>query len=282
MFLLSYNSFGDDSFTNVPTILQNYNKLSFNGACELDGIHLLDYKMSVDEIKSQTEEPEYDIGSIIVANFENTLEVGSLTLYVGDFPTKYIIRRKADNEVLNKKIAEVAVDVVNFIDYTPKNKTNYTYTVSPYYDDGDGTIIEGRGLEGVGMVSFSGWVLSDTSSTPVKSYLFDIEIESDEFRVNRGFRIFENHTKFPVARFNNMQYRTGSLTTMPFNEQLEATDIQLQDIMEFIENGEEKILRSPSGDVMKVITSDFSYNYYDKIESQPYKISFNITEIGTV
>ena len=282
MFLLSYNTFGEGIFSNAPSLLQNYDRLSFFGECTIDAIHLVEDTLTDNEIKTKDEEPVYAIGTILAANFENTLECGSLILYAGNFPTKYIIRRKADGEQLNKKISEEAVDVVTYTDHTPKNNINYTYTVAPYYDDGAGVIIEGRGLEGDGSVSFSGWILTDTSSTPVTSYLFDIEVESGQFKVNRGFKLFENHTEFPAVRFNKMKYRSGSISTIPLDENLEATDIQLQEIMEFIENGEEKILRSPSGDAFKVVTSNFGYKYNDKTVQHIYTISFDVTQVGTV
>jgi hypothetical protein len=79
-----------------------------------------------------------------------------------------------------------------------------------------------------------------------------------------------------------MQYQSGSLSTIPLNDDYEATDAQLQEILTFLNNSEEKILRSPSGNSWRVVTTNPSYKYMDKIAEQPYTLKFDITEVGEV
>jgi hypothetical protein len=229
-------------------------------------------------------EPEYGENTILCANFEDTLEAGSIVVSVPYPLTGYVIRRKVTDGSLNPILATINDPLaVEYVDTTPRNRVEYTYEVTGLFDDGGVNRIEGRGLEGSGMVMFGSWILGDTlSATPTTSYVFDIEAKSDIFKCNKGFKLFENHTKFPAYRFSNMQYQSGSLSTIPLNDDYEATDAQLQEILTFLNNSEEKILRSPSGNSWRVVTTNPSYKYMDKIAEQPYTLKFDITEVGEV
>ena len=78
-----------------------------------------------------------------------------------------------------------------------------------------------------------------------------------------------------------MPYSTDESCNYDLNE------TQLQEIVAFLNNGEEKILRNPNGGAMTVITTDASYKYIDEIahrynggSQQPSTIKFRYVEIG--
>lgn len=285
MFLLSSSVLGEGVCSNTPPSKTEYEKISIYGDCVVDGLHVLDYEMDDVDILGQTTAPEYGVNTILAANFENTLESGSLITGVPYPLTGYVVRRKIKDGSLNPILVTINDPLeVEYVDYTLKNRVEYIYEVTPVFDDGGANRLEGRGvlnLEGTS-VSFSGWILSDTASTPVSSYVFSIEIETDAFKVNKGFKLFENHTKFPAYRFSNMEYQSGSLSTIPLDDDYEATDAQLQEILTFLNNGEEKILRSPSGNAWRVIVTNPTYKYMDKIAEQPYTLKFDVTQVAEV
>lgn len=231
-------------------------------------------------------QPEFGFNSIFVSNFENTLESGNLT-NDDTLITTWMIRRQIVGESLNPKLVELSVasNPSGYTDVRVSNRTNYTYTVAPVSGSGN-TRIEGIGLEGVGYVDFFGWILSDTSANPV-TYKFDMEVDSNDIKVNKGMKMFENYTKFPSFRFSNMEYRSSSLKTIPYvfddvTGNYNFTDSNLKEIVAFINDGNEKILRTPSGDVLRVVTSNASYKYMDATYQQISTLNFDFIECGEV
>jgi hypothetical protein len=287
--LIGFDALNLGVVSNTPPTANAYSKISFLGNCVVDGVHLLNYEMTDNEIlDEENTEPTYTIDSIFVANFEDTLECGTLLTSIGIPLNKYIIRKKETGSSLNPTIAEITdLSQSSYVDYSSKNNTNYIYTVSPVYENLS-TIIEGRGLEGGGIVSFWAWILSDTEQTPITQYVFDMQIESSEVTINKDYQVFQNYTKYPAYRFGNMEYKQLTLSTIPYrcdnNERV--TDVTLlNDIITFINNGNEKVLRTPSGEAMKVITFNAKYQYNDKLaisNTQPYTITFECIEIGAV
>jgi len=302
-----------DVLSNIIPPKTTYNKEYFYGnntSNKIDNLQIKSIEITDDELISKFTDiapDEWDNNSTILASFDNTLEAGNVLTGLGYPLDNYTIRRKplyefysfstADGDLfhtsrydilgsnieggstLNPTIAVITdTTVVSYKDYTLKNNVDYTYSVYPSYTDKT----EGQGLEGNGKVSFYGWILSDIASTPTTAYVFELEVKTDEFQYKQNYKIFENYTQFPAYRFGNMKYRTGKISTMPLTENLEPTDEYMQSVLAFLNNNEEKILRSPSGDVLKVITTDASYKYMDNIGDQPYTVSFNVIEIGSV
>lgn len=285
MFLLSSSVFGEGVFSNTPPPRTEYNKISIYGDCVVDGLHVLDYEMNDVDILSQTTAPEYGINTILCANFDGgTLEAGSIVTSV-PFPlTGYVVRRKIKDGSLNPILTTVNNPLaVEYVDHTPRNKISYIYEVTPVFEDGGINRLEGRGVISREVyVDYFGYILSDTSATPTISYTFVIELESDSFKSNKGFKLFENHTRFPAYRFNDRNYLSGSLSTIPLDDNLETSETLLQEIIDFINDGSEKILRTPSGRILRVVTMGASFKYMDRIPEQPATLKFDFVEIGEV
>lgn len=284
MFLLSNSILGQGVFSNTPPVNTEYEKISVYGNCVIDGLHILDYELDDTDILEVTTAPAYGANTILCANFENTLEAGSVITSVPYLLTGYVIRRKIKNDSLNPILSTISDPLeVEYTDYTLKNNIEYIYEVTPVFDDGGTNRIEGRGVisEEV-FVSYFGYILSDTSATPTTSYTFTIELESDVFKTNKGFKLFENHTKFPAYRSNSRNYLSGSLSTIPLDDDLEVSETLLQEIIDFINDDTEKILRTPSGRILKVVTMNPTFKYMDKIQQQPATLKFDFVEIGEV
>ena len=312
---LSGSFFGEGFFSNSPPTRQSYGDIFLTGgnaSCVIDAMHVLDYEMTDDDIKlqdlvestnlvldstvdflmNQTEflsnygnEPEYGENTILCANFEDTLEAGSLVTSVPYPLTGYVVRRKIKDSSLNPILVTINDPLeVEYVDHTPRNKISYIYEVTPVFEDGGVNRIEGRGVisEEV-FVDYFGYILSDTlSATPTQVYTFTIELESDTFKYNTGFKLFENHTKFPAYRQNNRNYLSGSLSTIPLTDEYEVSEALLQDIVDFINNGSEKILRTPSGRILRVVTMGASFKYMDRIAAAPATLKFDFVEVAEV
>lgn len=295
LLFLSYNMLSEGILNDTLPARQEYSYLEFNdsnSSLKIDALHVQDYEIDDDTILAVDSEESWNMHSIILGNFENTLESGSIVVSIPYPLTNYIIRRKEVGGSLNPILTTLDYDrdLVTYTDYTPRNNVNYIYTLSPYYSDGsDSGYIEGRGLtnnQEIGdKVSFWGYTLSDVASTPTTQYLFDMEIESGEVNVVTDFKKYDNYTQFPTARFGNRRYKEGSLRTIPytFNSGTDTytIDITLLDEIEaFINNKGTKLLRNPAGEAIYCITTNFSYKYNDKIPEQPYTINFSWIQIA--
>jgi len=285
---LSVSCFSEGIISDCLPNRQSYQYLEFNNSPNsliMDSINILDYELSDSSILSISNIGTWNEHYLLKAEFENSLEAGSLITSIPYPLTKYIIRRKITGDSLNPILASLDynADLQTYIDYTARNNFNYTYTVSPYFSDLTNRI-EGRGLEGDGTVSFAGWILCDTASTPVTSYIFDMEIESDNINTILDMKKYDGYTQFSKVNFGNRQYKEGGLKTVPYryvDGSAERTiDVTLLDQLEaFINNKQMKYLKSPSGEILSVVTFDFSYKYYDKTFEQPFGIQFKFTQI---
>jgi len=290
MFILGLNLITDGVFGNALPPKSSYDSVTFYGnenAEILDGIHMKAYEQPDSEILAvNSEELFFETETIFLANFEHNLEAG--TISNSDNPiTNWVVRRKRSGDTLNPIVAVLPYNPIesNYVDYEVGNRINYLYTVSPVSGSGNNRV-EGRGVEGGSILDFFGWTLSSIEATPT-IYKFDLEIDSDNISVVTDFKLYEGYTRFPIARFGEMEYRKGKLDTIPYayNEVDGTYTIDttlLNNIIAFINDKNVKILKMPSGETFKVVTTEASYKYYDKIAEQPYKLSFSFLQVGDV
>jgi hypothetical protein len=143
---------------------------------------------------------------------------------------------------------------------------------------------EGNGGRDTGTLNFFGWAISDLAT--LQCYVFDMSIESGNIDINDDVKVYDNYQEFTVTSKGLRKYKTGSLKTIPYSY-VSATDTYtidkdlLDDIINFLNNDNSKILRNTAGEIMEITTSGASYQYMDYIEDQPYTISFKFTQIGT-
>lgn len=287
MFLLSTGILGASSCSNVAPLKQAHSSVSFYGGVSLDGVHAKGAEIPDNTILSiNSEELFFDIDTIFLANFENTLEAGSI-MNNDTMITHWAIRRKESTDALNPLLATIPYDniVSYYTDTMPKSKTEYVYSVAPISGTGNNRV-EGRGIEGVGIVDFYGWTLSSISATPI-TYNFNLEINSEAIEAIKDFKVYQNYTQFPAVRFGNASYKKGKLSTIPYiyndSDNSYTIDVALlEDVVDFINDGNEKVLRNPIGQIFKVITHNASYQFFDKIPEQPYTLSFEFTQTGVV
>jgi hypothetical protein len=288
--LLGYNAFGD-SFTDraIHPDSTVSNEVRLYGEACYDALNIKNVEIDDNDITSQDPFNQiFEDDSVLVASFDETLEAGSFILYLDEQVNKIIIRRRIEGDSLNPIIKELDYDSVDrvFVDYYPKNNTNYIYTINGVSDVVDEVRIEGIGSEGSGIVSFFGWILASEDVTPTE-FKFDLENESGNIEVVTDLQIYENYTKYPAFRFGNMEYKRSTFRTIPYtyNSETGVYNIDtatLESLEAFINNKEEKILRTPAGQNFKVITSNFSYKYVDRTREQIYSVSFDFIQSGEV
>jgi uncharacterized protein (DUF486 family) len=290
VFVFGYSVLGLDILSDALPAKQQYTKETFYGESVIDSIEIKDINLSESDIFSiDSEVTEFNVNTILLANFENTLEAGNLVSGFSMPAVGYRVRRKIEGDLLNPTIALINdVNMTSYVDCTVANNQSYIYTVVSIFDDNVNRR-EGLGLESEAInVSFWGWMLSSLDGNT--NYNFFIGNESGEINSNKDIKIFENYTKYPAFRIGVREYRNSEFKTMPVtvdsNNNIIFTETYLKGLVSFLNNGQEKILRSPSNDVIKVVTSNAKYKYLDEIttpeNTQPIEIKFDWFESGAV
>ena len=211
--------------------------------------------------------------SVFLADFEGNLEAGNIQSG-GEIITGWRIKRKAEDIDLFYTLADLDTSVISYIDYRPRNNINYTYAIFSVSASG-----ESLGIEESGSIDFFGWFLTDNTNT----YKFDIGwdgLKSSSINTNQDVHLYKNYTKYPVPSFGPRNYRTGSITAIPYTGDYEINLTVLDEIREFIDDKEEKWLKNTAGEIFKVITSGFRYKYLDKPTEQPHDITFEYSEVA--
>ena len=269
----------------VTETAQTYESVRFSGEVYLDNNHLINKTLSDAEIGVVWDEQIRTIDSEFLGDYEDSLDAGSLT--AGELQVdSWRVRRRKLTDTLFTDLATVSYQStptsVSFFDYLPRIGVDYEYEVYSVLNG-----IVGSGFGGEKKVSTFGWILENdyvSPATPTTTYIFDLEIDSSDISTNRSFKKFDNYTKYCAFRFGDREYRESQLSTMPYTftsgSGITIGLDMVDDLRDFINNGEPKWLRNYFGDIYRVITYDFSYKFIDKIESQPLNIKFSWSEIS--
>jgi hypothetical protein len=269
---------------------RNYDKVSLIGSGVFDAVHVKNKLLSDDDILDLDTVEYFGTDSVFLANFEGNFEAGNYSSFSKPI-TKWRIRRRKFGRFTPVLLSEFAVSSTEYIDYLQANRTNYEYQVSPVSDDGT----EGAPIITINQSDFFGWYLCSLDNETI--YKFDLNIESDSIVLNMDTKLFEGFTKYPIMRQGKRKFHSGGLRTMPYrisvgglsgwyempygsSGEMEINNELLRLVEEFISNGETKLLKNTSGDIFKVQTSDFTYQYMDTISEQPYTINFRWTQVG--
>lgn len=262
------------TFSSAFPLSRKHNQLIINGESTIDNLRVESIELSDITIQSMNSEQQWDENTLFLANFEDTLDASKFNF---NMPiTHFRIKRRKTSELLYKLLTELVytAGANYYIDYTAGSNTEYEYALYPVSNG-----MEGKPILAIGMGDFVGWQLTDGTTT----YVFDLEVESDNVQTILDYKKYENYTEFPVFSFSSRQYDEGSLTTIPYQfngNKIEFTFENLQQIKAFINNKQPKILKNSKGAVWKVITYDYSEKYMENFEEEPVRISFKWTQVG--
>ena len=247
-------------FQQDPSMLCRFVTIS---SIQLDTSTKCDYDQQWDNIYTS-----------FLANFENTLEAGNITNEI----TGWRLKRKAEDGSLFITINEFEPENIEYVDYLVRNNINYTYALFSLNSSG-----ESLGIEDSASVDFYGWILTDG----VNAYKFDSGWDSyktENISSDISYNEYDTCSQYPIVSFGQKNYKTSSITTIPYSYNsvnfTYTIDISLlNEVRDFINNKTEKYLKNTAGEIFKVVTKGFSVKYDDKIQSQPYEISFDWIEI---
>lgn len=273
-----------------------------NGELTLDEIQVRNSVMSWTDLMKHgsTSVPSWDMPTTMLGHFEGFLDAGNFPQ--GDKPvTGWRVLRRLYGTTQFYPIGWINDLSANiFYDITASANVKYEYAVQSESNGtyGNAVITQPIGPDGepieVISVDFFGWRLTSLDYVPDPitgtSYTFIVGNEIDDIGTNKART---EHTSsfaiFPKVEYGETKYRTGSLTTMPFDCVAgtyafgkNSTRVALE---AFLNNEEPKILKNGSGLCMVVDTFDVSIRYLTEVAnddySQPYTVSFSFIEVAT-
>lgn len=211
--------------------------------------------------------------SRFLANFEESLQAGNWNFEILSFRLK----RLASDGSLYQTLGDFSNTILYYDDFTQRNNVDYTYELYTVDEDGN----EDLGTSITSSLDFFGWFLTDGTNI----YKFDLETNSGSINSNTDMQVYENYTKYPTISFGIKDYRSGKITTNPYSYNSTSLTYNfalalLDEIRDFINNQEIKYLKNTKGEIFKIITSNFSYSYDDKLNNPIYSISFDWIEVG--
>ena len=257
-----------------------YNKVIFTGKVLLDNVHAQNITLTETQINAIVSSTPQTWGTdtSFIADYENTLEAGNV---ISSAPiTGWRLKRKLSSESIFTTLKDFSKSTLSYIDKTSRNNKSYTYSLFTLSSNG-----EGYGLETSATPNFWGWFLIDPTTNT--SYKFDAMNQTDSIPVNIDMKVYNNYTQYPTISYGKAKYRTGKLTTMPYNYSDETGDYTididlLNNLKDFINNNNKKVLKNALGEIFYVETYNFSHKFMDETKEQIYTISFDWLEVDTV
>jgi len=269
---------GLTTITSSSPIFSNfsYNKVTIFGTGTFDKIWIRNKVVGssfFDSVENVFDyNPSWDSDTVFLADFENNLTAGNVESNGGQL-TNWIVNRKLAGETTLTRIAELDKDTESFVDYRVTNNENVVYQIRPKTEDAIGLGLESNEVES----KYNGWFLIDETNNIV--YKFLLELNSGSLGANTNQTVYETFNQFPTISQTDTNYITGSLTAIVIVQSAPFVT-QLQD---FIENGQEKLLKSKKGRIFRVMTNGFSsMQFVEGTVEQVESITFNFTEIGRV
>lgn len=226
-------------------------------------------------------EVQWEISTELFATFkQSNLECGNTTTLSSPI-TAYDIYRKKDSDHYYSKLGSVEADQNFFIDYTARHNQNYEYSVVAKND-----IEMSSPMTASFTTNFNGTFLIDPETRT--SYIFDLEVKTGSFANEIAMTRHDGYGKYSSYTFGERDFLKGRIQAIimpdiPFqNEFIQPIEF-IRLFQGFINNKKEKILKTKKGDALRIVTFNFSFEpLQEELIEQPYVISFDFEEVGTV
>lgn len=280
---------------NIPSNLvlpSGFNKVTLLGEQLIDYLWITNKVLTNAEIL-ETEPynyiPSWTPDTIFLANFDDTLQAGSIKT-LNENIIKWLIYRKKNGNTSLDLVA--SIDAVHdfIMDYSVGNQTGYQYYIFPLTQN---TIVSPI-ISDIITTDWWNWSLVDIEESTTKDLFyvntdniwnFELNIESGAMTQNLDKQTYVGFSQFPKVSTGNRDYYTGSLSCLigkiTNNIYIDTIDTQ-ENFRKFIKNGKQKLLKDRKGNAFLVDTTGNSFDVTDTLSEQVVAISFNWMQIGTI
>ena len=280
---------------NIPSNLvlpSGFNRVTLLGEQLIDYLWITNKVLTNAEIL-ETEPynyiPSWTPDTIFLANFDDTLQAGSIKT-LNENIIKWLIYRKKNGNTSLDLVA--SIDAVHdfIMDYSVGNQTGYQYYIFPLTQN---TIVSPIISDTI-TTDWWNWSLVDIEESTTKDLFyvntdniwnFELNIESGAMTQNLDKQTYVGFSQFPKVSTGNRDYYTGSLSCLigkiTNNVYIDTIDTQ-ENFRKFIKNGKQKLLKDRKGNAFLVDTTGNSFDVTDTLSEQVVAISFDWIQIGTI
>lgn len=257
-----------------------YNSIKVFGQSIVDYIQIQNIEKSESDIPNLKlyDTPIWDGNTIMLANFENTLNAGNVTSLTNPI-LNWVVQRRKTTDTSFTTLATLDVSQKSYVDTTLEPNVEYIYQIIATNDTEQSEPLVNM-LDSV----FYNSVLSDLEGTI--AYVFDFNLDFDGFENEVAYQRYDGFSKNSAYSFGKRDFRFGSATAIlssSFSDVTQTIDF-IKTFTQFINNGQPKIFKDRKGNVLKVVTTGGVKQkpLSIAIGEQPYEISFNFEEVGEV
>ena len=260
-----------------------YSNIKIYGTSTIDDIHLLNYKMSQSEIDNLDfyVEPFWNEHTLMLAKFNNNLNSGNIT-YLPALIDKWIVFRREINESKFTKIDEINDGKAKeYTDFTSYSNGLFIYNIIPNSGDYLGIPLETDVIDN----KLESWFLISNDGN--KIYNMCLNFKSTQIQNNESISQNETFGKYDITSKSNRDFNSSHIQFIPSqsnnNNEIVQPVSYINDFESFIKNTEIKLLKSPKGEIWKVITHGFNKSLFsDSDYNQTYIVDFDWIEVENV
>lgn len=268
-------------FVPPPVVPTAFEKITIYGQQTVDFLWIKNKVLTDTEIEAiaLTDVPIWDADTILLANYDNSINAGNIVTLNNPI-VKWTIQRQEGINPIRKTISSVANTVIELIDYTVSANKDYEYYIFPITASETGEPLASDSIN----ANFYNWSLTDPTTNTV--FLFDFNLESGDITNDIDRSEYQTFSKYNKVSRGKRDFIKGNISCIAgyinSNGNYESPITYLASMKSIINNGNQKYLKSRKGDIWVVDTYGFKYKYMDDIGDQPQTISFEFMEVAEV
>lgn len=259
-----------------------YNKITIHGNAITDKVNILDYELTNAELEliDITDNLTWNSHTDLLAEFENSLSGGNFLDL--DIPIiSWQVYRREQGSSTSTLLDTISATDIQYIDYTAQPQKTYIYDLFAV----TATQISAPLETAATLSDFYGYFIIDPTTNTV--FKFDMNTESAESLYAEDFTQYDNYTQYPAFARGQRKYLNTTITGIPATLTTDKVLTQsvdyIDDLRDFIMNGNEKLFKTRKGQIHRVQTKNFRFKpLSDAISDQPLMVSFDVTESNAV
>jgi len=258
---------------------KTYDTVTLSGPAYFDKLHIQNVEVSQSVVDAYTLDlyaPSWGGTTILLANFEDTLDAGNVVIDSGNPLVGWTVTRREQGSSLAETICEPDITETGCIDTTAQLGKTYIYDIYPYTNEEVGEALESDPVT----VDYYGYFLIDPSDGT--AYKFDLNAISGTMANDTSMTEYETFTERNAYSFvdkNIMRCTISAVVGEDDNGDLSQTVELLDTLKAFINNGQEKIFKTRKGEVYRGITINHQKTpINDDLSEQVYSVSFDFIE----